>query len=56
VARAREALRQDRVPGMAELQAAVVHEGVVYDLTVDTSHASPESCATTILARVATKA
>ena len=28
VARAREALRPDRVPGMAESQASVVHEGV----------------------------
>jgi chloramphenicol 3-O phosphotransferase len=51
VARAREALRPDRVPGQAEHQAAVVHEGVMYDLTVDTSHASPESCAATILSR-----
>jgi chloramphenicol 3-O phosphotransferase len=49
VARAREALRPDRVPGMAESQAAVVHEGVVYDMTVDTSQASPESCAAEIL-------
>jgi chloramphenicol 3-O phosphotransferase len=52
VAGAREALRPDRVPGMAESQAAVVHEGVMYDMTVDTSHASPESCAAMILSRV----
>jgi chloramphenicol 3-O phosphotransferase len=52
VARAREATRPDRVPGMAEFQAALVHEGVDYDLTVDTSHASSESCAATIVARV----
>jgi chloramphenicol 3-O phosphotransferase len=52
IARAREAQRQDRVPGMAELQAAIVHSGVDYDLTVDTSHASPESCATAILSRM----
>lgn len=56
VARAREALRQDRVPGMAETQAAVVHEGVVYDMTVDTSRASPESCASQILSRMWTMA
>jgi chloramphenicol 3-O phosphotransferase len=56
VARARETLRSDRVPGMAESQAAVVHQGVEYDLTVDTSHAPPESCATTILSRVSTMA
>jgi chloramphenicol 3-O phosphotransferase len=49
VARAREALRQNRVPGMAESQAALVHEGVVYDITVDTSHASPATCAAEIL-------
>jgi chloramphenicol 3-O phosphotransferase len=54
VARAREALRPDRVPGMAESQAALVHEGVVYDMTVDTSHASPESCAAEILSRMST--
>jgi chloramphenicol 3-O phosphotransferase len=52
VARAREALRPDRVAGMAEAQAAVVHEGVTYDVTVDTSHASPESCAAAILSRM----
>jgi chloramphenicol 3-O-phosphotransferase len=34
---------------MAEAQAAVVHEGVIYDVTIDTSHASPESGAATIL-------
>jgi chloramphenicol 3-O phosphotransferase len=56
VARAREALRPDRVPGMADSQAAVVHEGVMYDITVDTSHTSPESCAATILSRVSTMA
>jgi len=56
VARAREALRQDRVPRMAESQAAVVHEGVEYDMTVDTSHASPGSCAADILSRMLTMA
>jgi chloramphenicol 3-O phosphotransferase len=56
VARAREALRPDRVPGMAESQTAVVHEGVVYDMTVDTSHASPESCAAKIFSRMSTMA
>ena len=34
---------------MAESQAEVVHGGVVYDMTVDTSQASPESCAAEIL-------
>jgi chloramphenicol 3-O phosphotransferase len=52
VATAREALRPDRVAGMAESQAAVVHEGVLYDMTVDTSHASPESCAAMIVSNM----
>ena len=56
VASAREALRPDRVPGMAAFQAAVVHQGVKYDMTVDTSHASPESCAAEILSRMSTMA
>jgi chloramphenicol 3-O phosphotransferase len=54
IARAREATRPDRVRGMAECQAGVVHEGVAYDMTVDTSHGSPESCATSILSRMST--
>lgn len=52
IARAREASRLNRVAGMAESQADVVHEGVVYDVVVDTSHASPESSALVILSRV----
>ena len=56
LAAAREALRPDRVPGMAESQMIVVHEGVVYDMIVDTSHASPETCATKILSRVSAMA
>jgi chloramphenicol 3-O phosphotransferase len=52
VARAREALRPDRVTGMAATQAGVVHKGVTYNLSVDTSHASPESCAAMILSRM----
>jgi hypothetical protein len=37
VAAARERGRPDRVDGMARLQAGRVHEGVVYDLVVDTT-------------------
>jgi chloramphenicol 3-O phosphotransferase len=33
---------------MARLQAARVHEGVAYDLVVDTSAASAAGCARTI--------
>jgi chloramphenicol 3-O phosphotransferase len=51
VARAREALRPDRVAGQADSQASVVHEGVEYDLVVDTSVATSESCAVRILER-----
>jgi chloramphenicol 3-O phosphotransferase len=54
VTRAREALRPDRVAGMAGSQAAVVHEGVGYDMIVDTSHATSESCAARILAQAST--
>jgi chloramphenicol 3-O phosphotransferase len=56
VARAREARRPDRVAGQSQSQAAVVHEGVVYDLMVDTTDASSESCAAMILQRVSTTA
>ena len=56
VARAREALRPDRVVGMADAQAVVVHEGVVYDMTVDTTQASPDRCAAEIISRMATMA
>lgn len=51
VAAAREAARGDRIAGMAASQAAVVHEGVVYDLEVDTTHADAMACARTIAAR-----
>ena len=54
IARAREALRADRVPGQADSQAPVVHEGVEYDLFVDTSRATSESCAALILERAST--
>jgi chloramphenicol 3-O phosphotransferase len=56
VAKAREALRPDRVTGLAESQATIVHEGVDYDLIVDTSHTSSESCAARILAQASTSA
>ena len=49
VARAREALRPDRVTGQFDSQAYVVHDGVTYDLVVDTSEATSDSCAATIL-------
>jgi len=45
VAAGRERGRLDRVGGMARLQAARVHEGVAYDLVVDTTAASAADCA-----------
>ncbi|MFD0366805.1 chloramphenicol phosphotransferase CPT [Streptomyces sp. NPDC127114] len=52
VAAAREVARGDRTPGMAALQADLVHEGVSYDLEVDTSHAESVDCARAVAARV----
>jgi len=45
VAAAREAARGDRMLGMALLQAHKVHQGMVYDMQVDTTHSSTEDCA-----------
>ena len=52
VAAARERARGDRPAGMAVGQATAVHRGVVYDLVVDSSTASPKECAGLIAARV----
>ena len=52
VAEGREIARGDRVPGMAASQAEVVHQGVVYDLQVDTTHTEALACARAIAARV----
>ncbi|MFE0465521.1 chloramphenicol phosphotransferase CPT [Kitasatospora sp. NPDC058965] len=52
VAAARELARGDRVPGMAAAQAELVHQGVVYDLEVDSSRAQALDCARLIAARV----
>lgn len=48
VAAGRELARGDRTVGMAASQAEVVHEGVKYDLEVDTTHAESIDCARTI--------
>jgi chloramphenicol 3-O phosphotransferase len=45
VAAAREIERGDRVGGMAALQADLVHDGVVYDMEVDTTHVESLACA-----------
>jgi chloramphenicol 3-O phosphotransferase len=52
VAAGREIARGDRVPGMAALQADVVHEGVRYDLEIDTTHTESLECARSIAARL----
>ncbi|MDG4830428.1 chloramphenicol phosphotransferase CPT [Solwaraspora sp. WMMD1047] len=52
VAAGRELARGDRVTGMAASQAAVVHQGVSYDLEVDTTHTESLTCARTIAARL----
>jgi chloramphenicol 3-O phosphotransferase len=51
VAAGREIARGDRVAGMAASQAEVVHQGVVYDLQVDTTHTEALECARAIAAR-----
>jgi chloramphenicol 3-O phosphotransferase len=54
VAAGREVARGDRIQGMAASQADVVHEGVSYDLEVDTTHTESLVCARTIAAHVRT--
>lgn len=53
VAAARERERGDRIVGMAVSQAIAVHVGMTYDVTVDTSEASSESCARVVARRLA---
>lgn len=51
-AAARELARGDRPVGMAATQAAFVHDGVRYDLEVDTTHSESLDCARLVAARV----
>jgi chloramphenicol 3-O phosphotransferase len=51
-ARAREMARGDRVGGMAAAQAELVHVGVAYDMTVNTSHDEALACAEMIAALI----
>ena len=53
VAVAREVARPERTQGMASSQAMIVHEGVRYDLQVDTTATTALECATTIADYVA---
>ncbi len=52
VAAGREIARGDRVPGMAQTQAEVAHEGMRYDVVVDTSRTESLACARVIAERV----
>jgi chloramphenicol 3-O phosphotransferase len=52
VAAGREVARGDRTQGMAASQADVVHDGVFYDVEVDTTHTESLACARTIAAHV----
>jgi chloramphenicol 3-O phosphotransferase len=52
VAAGRETARGNRTQGMAASQANVVHQGVAYDLEVDTTHTESLACARTIAAHV----
>ena len=51
VAASREIARGDRVTGMAAAQAILVHQGVAYDVQVDTTHTEALECARAIAAR-----
>ncbi|MGW6447926.1 chloramphenicol phosphotransferase CPT [Lentzea sp. NPDC055074] len=53
VAAGRELARGDRVAGMAEAQAELVHRGMSYDVEVDTAKAEAVECARVIAAQVA---
>ncbi|MBS2551066.1 chloramphenicol phosphotransferase CPT [Catenulispora sp. NL8] len=52
VAASRESRRGDRTPGMAARQAEIVHQGVRYDLEIDSTDTSAADCARLIAARI----
>lgn len=52
VAAGRELARGDRIQGMAAAQADAVHDGVSYDVELDTTHTESLVCARTIAAHV----
>jgi chloramphenicol 3-O phosphotransferase len=52
VAVGRELSRGDRVAGMAAWQAELVHQDVVYDVEVNTTHTEALECALAIAGRV----
>jgi chloramphenicol 3-O phosphotransferase len=52
VLEAREKARKDRTLGQARAQFSVIHKVCAYDLEVDTSTDSPETCAEKIMERL----
>lgn len=52
VAAGREVARGDRARGMAVSQAEVAHQGVLYDLEVDTTHTESLECARAVAAQI----
>lgn len=52
VAAGRELARGDRVSGMAEVQADLVHRGMTYDVEVDTTRTEAVDCARAIAGRI----
>ncbi len=48
----RERARSDRMDGMATSQASKVHDGVHYDVVVDTTAASSEHCARVVIEQI----
>ncbi|GAB49331.1 putative chloramphenicol 3-O phosphotransferase [Mobilicoccus pelagius NBRC 104925] len=49
----REARRGDRAPGMAAAQATSIHEGIDYDLEINTATGTPTELAQAVAARIA---
>lgn len=52
VATNRETARGDRIAGMAAAQANLVHQGVTYDLEVNTTHDEAMKCAQIIATKI----
>jgi chloramphenicol 3-O phosphotransferase len=52
IAADREIARGDRAAGMAAAQASMVHQGVAYDIEIDTSRTDSLDCARAIAAHV----
>jgi chloramphenicol 3-O phosphotransferase len=52
IAAERERSREDRITGMAQLQAQMVHVGIEYDIEVDTTETPAMECAHLIAPRV----